>query len=102
MLFDFRNKLRQLNDRLRIVATGSPYFAGIEYKGKEEDGSICGISKLGLTRDQSIIDKKGHLKIRSCRAVLFILMSKKLINRGKAEKLFSMRLDKKHPPIREE
>ena len=102
MLMDFRNKLQRLNRRLRITNTGTSFMAGIQVKGREEEeGVLVGVSKLGLTRDRSRVDKEGHLKIRSVRDVLFVLSNSGHIDKRKAERVFGMRLDKKHPAVRE-
>ena len=99
--FDFENKLRLCNPRLRVVKNTPHMFAGVEQKGREEDGALCGISKLGLTDNRTLVGRDGRIHIRSVRDALLILVARKAVDRAKAERVFDIRLDRKWPSLKE-
>lgn len=83
----FNKYLNKLNSHLRIFSNGER--AGIYYTdGIQIPEHICGIDIQDIP-EFSIYDSKGHILKAGWRRTIQILISKNLINKYKAEKIFS-------------
>lgn len=99
---DFARKLKQLNKNLRISCGDDPKRAACLYysvynMGVDEDETdyveICGIDKNEVP-EWLILDETNHIVKSGWRRVLNILISRKLVDKRKAENLFRTSFDK--------
>lgn len=114
-LDNFRHALRKAAPHLRVVCNTAKEdnpWAGIEVVGKEHydekiDGRyvsrlpVCSVNKYGMPRDRSVLRHDGRVLVKSLRDTLLILKAKGHITDRGARKYFGMRLDKRHPPVKE-
>jgi len=95
---NFQNKIKKLNKQLHFIAPTnlSKPIALCQITDNSIE-HICGTDR-NSTPEFPIYDKKGHIFKSGWRRVLMILLSKKLINKNKAEILFSTVLDGRKKP----
>jgi hypothetical protein len=99
---DFQRKLKKLNRNLHIYCGNddrrpaglywSKYQMGIE-SNPEDHVEICGVDKNYLP-ELPIVDENNHLVKGGWRRVLVMLIARKLVDKRKAESLFSTGFDK--------
>lgn len=89
----FQNKIKKLNHRLYFIASSDTSKPIALYRISDNNiEHICGTDRNDVP-EFPIHDKKGHILKGGWRRTLMILLKKKLINKNKAEILFSTVLD---------
>lgn len=85
---EFERKLRKLNRNLRVYCSNDDSkAAGLFYNAYGEYIEICGVDK-NYVGEQIIWDNMGHIVRSGWRRVLNILISRKLVDKHQAEKVF--------------
>lgn len=89
----FQRKIKQLNSQLHFIASSDQTKPIALYKITDNSiEHICGTDRNDVP-EFSFYDKKGHIVKSGWRRTLTILIKKHLINKKKAEYLFSAVLD---------
>lgn len=90
---EFERKLRKLNSRLRIYCSNdNSKPAGLFQVVNGEYIEICGVDKNFIPK-LTVWDNQGHIVKSGWFRILKLLFSKNLINKNKAESLFSFHFD---------
>ncbi|MGD9724883.1 MAG: hypothetical protein AB7V39_00545 [Nitrospiraceae bacterium] len=94
---DFARKLRKLNPELRIwCGDDATKPAGLYYVRRGEYRDICGVDK-NYVPEYKVVRWNGSVVKQGWRDVLMVLIARKLVDRRKAERLFSTSFDRWSP-----
>jgi len=89
----FQNKIKKLNKQLQFISSNdSTKPIGLYRITDNSIEHICGTDRSEIP-EFTVYDKRGHILKGGWRRVLMILISKKLINKTKAEIIFSANLN---------